>query len=133
MEEKKIKRLSKAEIFWTVLESLIVVAGLTMIVLGFVADYLPKIYSENYLLQAQQGLMQKTSGLITFRWLGFILLIGGVLIAAISLHVFAKKRDVSDERELRRQQRMKIISDSAAEPIVDAESKPVEEKAPSAQ
>lgn len=130
-KERKHKRvLSGAEIFWIVFEGLFGAAGLTMIVLGFVADYLPVIYSDNALLQAQQKVMQATNGLLTFRWIGFILILAGTLIAVISLHFFAKKRDISDEREARRQQRMKIISDSVSEPeVVDAASKPVEEPA----
>ncbi len=129
MEETKAKKnLSKPEIFWIVFESLFGVAGLTLIILGFIADYLQVAYSDNYLLQAQQKILQGSNGLLTFRWIGFILILAGALIAAISLHVFAKKRDVSNEREARRAQRLKIINDSVAEEnIVDAASKPVEE------
>ena len=128
-EKKKARRLSGGEITWTVIEGIFGVAGLTMIILGFIADYLPVAYSDNYLLQAQQDLMVRTSGHLTFRWLGVIFLLFGALLAVITLHAFAKKRDLSDERELRRQQRMKIINDSVSEEaVVDAESKPVEEQ-----
>lgn len=131
MEKKEMKNpkaLSGWEIFWIVFESLFGVSGITMIILGFIADYLPVAYSDNYLLQAQQKVLQGSSGLLTFRWIGFILVLAGTLMAVITLHVFAKKRDVTEEREARRQQRMKIISDSVTEPeVVDAASKPVEE------
>lgn len=129
-EKKNVKRvMSVPEIVWTVVEGLFGLAGITLIVLGFVADYLPLLYSENYLLQAQQDFMNATHTPLTFRWLGFICLLIGAVLALITLHFFAKRRDVSDERELRRQQRMKIIAESAPEPeVVDAESKPVESK-----
>ncbi len=130
MEEKSKRKLTKGEIAWIVIEGLFGLAGITFIVLGFVADYLPLLYSENVLLQSQQALMKGTGGLLTYRWLGFLLLAVGVVITLITLNFFAKKSDLSEEREARRQQRLKIIAESAAvesPEVVDAESKPVEE------
>ena len=133
MEEKSKRKISKGEIAWIVVEGLFGLAGITFIVLGFVADYLPLLYSENVLLQSEQKLMKATGGFLTYRWLGFLLLLVGVIIALITLNYFAKRSDLSEEREVRRQQRLKIISESAAAEapapeVVDAESKPVEEK-----
>ncbi len=132
MEEKEIKakkNLSKPEIFWIALESFFGLAGLVLIILGFIADYLKVAYSDNYLLQAQQAILQGSSGLLTFRWIGFIVLLFGALMAVVTLNVFAKKRDFADEREARRAQRMKIINDSVSEEaVVDAPSEPVKEQ-----
>ncbi len=131
MEEqvkKTSRHLSKPEIFWIAFESFFGVAGLVLIILGFIADYLQVAYSDNYLLQAQQAILQGSSGLLTFRWIGFIVLLAGALMAVITLNVFAKKRDFADEREARRAQRLKIINDSVSEEaVVDAPSKPVED------
>ncbi len=126
-ETNAAKSLSKPEIFWIVFESLFGVAGIILIILGFIADYLKVAYSDNYLLQAQQKILQGSNGLLTFRWIGFILVLAGALIAVASLTIFAKKRDVNNEREARRQERLKIISESVVEtPVVDAPSAPVE-------
>ncbi len=102
------RKVSNSEIVWIVICSLIALGGLAMIVLGFVADYLPALNSENYTGQAAfQSAMH-----MSYRWFGVILLIGAAFISVISLNYYAKKTDVDEERATRRAQRLQVISES---------------------
>ena len=103
--------MSKGEIFWTALTGLIAFAGLFMVVLGIIGDYLPVKNSENWILGAEATF--KSAMHMNFRWFGVILIIGAAFIAVIYLNYYARKVDVDEERSLRRQQRLQVISASA--------------------
>ncbi len=121
MEEvvKKKSKISKAEIFWIVIDSIIGLAGLTFVVLGFISAYLPKKSSDNWTGEA----VFTDAMHMSYRLFGAVLLIGAAIIAVIFLNFFAKKSDVDNERAERRAQRLKIIADSDSP---KEEEKPVE-------
>lgn len=125
---KKTRKLSRGEIFWIVVTSLIGFAGVFLAVLGIVGDYLPVLLSENW-IQLSENAMSSVIGL-DYRYLGVILVIVAALIAVIFLNHYAKKSDAEAERALRRAQRMQIVSesDSATPEVIDAEAKPVDSK-----
>lgn len=110
MEEatKKKSKISKGEITCIVLDSIVGLAGLVFIVLGFISAYLPKKSSENWTGEAAFADAMHMG----YRVFGTILLIGAALLAVIFLNYFAKKSDVDNERAKRRAQRLKIIADS---------------------
>ena len=121
MEEvvKKKSKISKAEIFWIVIDSIIGLAGLVFVVLGFISAYLPKKSSDNWTGEtAFTDVMH-----MSYRLFGAVLLLGAAIIAVIFLNFFAKKSDVDSERAERRAQRLKIIADSDASKEAE---KPVE-------
>lgn len=121
MEEvvKKKSKISKAEIFWIVIDSIIGLAGLVFVVLGFISAYLPKKSSDNW-----TGETAFTDAMhMSYRLFGAVLLLGAAIIAVIFLNFFAKKSDVDSERAERRAQRLKIIADSDASKEAE---KPVE-------
>lgn len=105
VSKTKISGLEKAFI---VIDGLIALGGLTMIVLGFIADYFPGKPEDNWTGQADFMSVMHMS----YRWFGVIILVIAAIIAAIALNGFARKNDTDNERALRRAQRMKIISDS---------------------
>jgi predicted RNA-binding protein with PUA-like domain len=111
------RRVSNSEIFWIALCSLIGLGGIAMIVLGFVADYLPVLNSENYSGQTAF----ETAMHMPYRWFGVILLLGSAFISVITLNFYAKKTDIDEERAVRRAQRLQVISDS---PEISKEVKP---------
>ena len=131
MEEvvKKKSKISKAEIFWIVIDSIIGLAGLVFVVLGFISAYLPKKSSDNW-----TGETAFTDAMhMSYRLFGAVLLLGAAIIAVIFLNFFAKKSDVDSERAERRAQRLKIIADSdtskeAEKPVeaVEVTSEPVQ-------
>jgi uncharacterized membrane protein YbaN (DUF454 family) len=129
-EEKKTKtKMSPWEIFWIALTGVIAVGGLFMIVLGIVGDYLPVLADKNWILEGESGFKSKMH--MNYRWFGSILLIGSALISLIYLNYFAKKSDIDEERALRRQQRLSVISASeeatkAQEAAKEAEAKATE-------
>ena len=113
---KKTKRkLSVGETIWTVTESIFGIGGLTLLVLGIVSDYLPSVYSENYLAMAEQAWMSFSHTSLSFRWLGIIAILIGSTLALITLNHYAKKTDADDERELRRAQRLQVLNNSEQE------------------
>lgn len=109
-ETKKNVAVSKWEIFWIALSGVIALGGLVMIVLGIVGDYLPVLADKNWILQGESSF--KNAMHMSYRWFGSILLLGAALISLIYLNYFAKKSDVDEERALRRQQRLSVISAS---------------------
>ncbi len=113
---KKTKRkFSIGETIWTVVESIFGIGGLTLLVLGIVSDYLPSVYSENYLAMAEQAWMSFSHTSLSFRWLGIIAILIGATLALITLNHYAKKTDADEERELRRAQRLQVLSGSEEE------------------
>ena len=91
-----------------VFDGALALTGIIMIILGIISDYLPKKNSENWTGNAD---FTKATGM-DYRWFGFILIAGAVAIMLIAFNVMAH-RDASDkEREIRRQERMKILAAS---------------------
>lgn len=121
---KKTKTLSKSEIFWISFESLLGFVGIFLLVLGIVGDYLPVVYSDNWIRQSEEGWMKWSNSQITFRWFGVFFLLGALLFALITLNHYAKKSDINDERELRRAQRMQVLNASEASAPIEVDSTP---------
>lgn len=118
MEETKVKKQRKIsgwEIFWICFEGLAAFVGLFLIILGIVGDYLPVLYKYNWILQSENGWMKFSGSQITFRWFGFFFLIGAAILSVITLNYFAKAGDRNEERELRRAQRLQVLSSSQEE------------------
>ena len=122
MEEKSVRKVGKWEIVTIVFESLLGLAGLVLIVLGFISSYLPAKNSENWTGEAAfQSAMH-----MNYRVFGAILLVASVLIAAFFLNFFARKSDSNSERAQRRAQRLKILSASEEpKPEENSEAKEV--------
>lgn len=79
-----------------------------MIILGIISDYLPKKNSDNWTGNAA---FQAATGM-DYRWFGFILIACSVVLMFLAFNVMAH-HDASDkERELRRQERMKVLAAS---------------------
>lgn len=116
------KTVSKWEIVWIVLSSIVGLTGIVLAILGIVADYLPVKASENFLSGSEsyfEGIFR-----LSFTWAGAILVIAAALIAAIFLSYFASKADREKERVIRREQRKRILEE-------EGEAAPVAEEVPS--
>ncbi len=115
------KTVSKWEIVWIVLSSIVGLTGIVLAILGIVADYLPVKASENFLSGSEsyfEGIFR-----LSFTWAGAILVIAAALIAAIFLSYFASKADREKERVIRREQRKRILEEEG-EAAPDAEKVP---------
>ena len=108
IEDVSKKKISGLEMAFIIVDGIIALGGLTMIVLGYIADYFPGKPEDNWTGQA--SFMSAMH--ISYRWFGVILLVAAAIIAAIVLNGFARKNDTDNERALRRAQRMKILSES---------------------
>jgi uncharacterized membrane protein YbaN (DUF454 family) len=136
MEEEKTRKqkLTTGEILWTAICSLIAFGGLFMVILGIVGDYLPVKASQNWILLGEASFQATMK--MNYRWFGVIILLADALIAVIYLNYYAKKSDIDEERALRRQQRLQVISQSAdasapatpTAPATEVKATPVETK-----
>src|SRR5574344_239187 len=111
VEKKNTNKVSGGEIACIIISGLIAAAGLVMVILGIVGDYLPGKTSENWILLGEASF--KNVMKMNYRWFGVILILGAALMSVIYLNIFAKKSDIDEERALRRQQRLQVISQSA--------------------
>ena len=90
------------------LDGALALGGIIMIILGIISDYLPKKNSDNWTGNAA---FQAATGM-DYRWYGFILIACSVALMFLAFNVMAH-HDASDkERELRRQERMKVLAAS---------------------
>ena len=90
------------------LDGALALGGIIMIILGIISDYLPKKNSDNWTGNAA---FQAATGM-DYRWFGFILIACSVALMFLAFNVMAY-HDASDkERELRRQERMKVLAAS---------------------
>ncbi len=106
-----------------VFDAALALVGIIMIILGIISDYLPKKNSENW---TGNAVFTQATGM-DYRWFGFILISGAVAIMLIAFNVMAH-RDASDkEREIRRQERMKVLA--ASQNVTAEEEKPSTENA----
>ena len=106
------KKLTRKEIAWYVIASIIGVIGLVFLVFGIVGDYFPGLYEDNWIAASESGWLKNWSGL-GYRYWGIILIAAAAFIAIIALAVFAKEGDRDADRERRRAQRL------GAAPVVD--------------
>lgn len=115
----KVKKVhsKKWHVIWRsiigVLDGVLALGGIVMIVLGIVSDYLPKKNSENWTGNAE---FEAAMGM-DYRWFGFILLGASVLLMLLYFNVMAHHDEADKERELRRQERMKVLAASAPEEV----------------
>ena len=110
---KSPKNLSRKELFWYVVASLIGVTGLVFLAFGIAGDHFPGLYEDNWIAASENGWLKNWSGL-GYRYWGIILIAAGAFIAIVALAAFAKEGDRDADRARRRAQRL-----GAASPVVD--------------
>ena len=90
------------------LDGALALGGIIMIILGIISDYLPKKNSDNWTGNAA---FEAATGM-DYRWFGFILLVAAIALMLIFFNVMAHHNEADKERELRRQERMKVLAAS---------------------
>lgn len=118
---KKERKLSIFEIVWYAVCGAVALWGLTYIVLGICARYLP---DSNPLIGADAA-FKKVFKLGFYYW-GIIILVIATLAAIIVLLINAKKADRAYEKEQRRAARLASIRNSETPSVIDAEVEPVQ-------
>lgn len=122
------------ELIWYILVGLVGIWGLTYIVLGTIASYLPIQSEDQALVKANNKILE----LFKLNMLGWGLIILGIaaVAAVVVLILFSNKVDRDYEKNVRRAQRLaQLEAEEAKEEsieeqkiVVDAEIQPVEEK-----
>ena len=122
------------ELVWYILVGLVGIWGLTYIVLGTIASYLPIQSEDPDLVKANDKILELFK-LDMLGW-GLIILAIAAVAAVVVLILFSNKVDRDYEKNVRRAQRLaQLEAEEAKEEsieeqkiVVDAEVQPVEEK-----
>ena len=134
--KKKTKKLPlhPFEFVWYILVGLVGIWGLTYIVLGLVASYLPISTEDPGLVEANEKILQLFK--LDFLGWGLIILAIAAVAAVVVLILFSNKVDRDYEKNVRRAQRLAQLEEEEAKEenieeqkiVIDAEVAPVEEK-----
>lgn len=92
-------------------DAALALSGIIMIILGIISDYLPAKNSDNWTGNAD---FEAATGM-DYRWFGFILIACSVAVMLLFFNVMAHRNEADKEREIRRQERMKVLAASAPE------------------
>ena len=146
-KNKKKLPLHPFEFVWYILVGLVGIWGLTYIVLGLVASYLPISTEDPGLVEANETIL-KTFKLDMLGW-GLIILAIAAVAAVVVLILFSNKVDRDYEKNVRRAQRLaqleaeeakeenieeqKIVIDAEVEKAPEQEEKIVINEAPKAE
>ena len=122
------------EFVWYILVGLVGIWGLTYIVLGLVASYLPISTEDPGLVEANEKILQLFK--LDFLGWGLIILAIAAIAAVVVLILFSNKVDRDYEKNVRRAQRLAQLEEEEAKEenieeqkiVIDAEVAPVEEK-----
>ena len=127
-QNKKKLPLHPFELIWYTLTGLVGIWGITYIVLGLVAKYLPITSEDKGLVKAKVE-FTKIFKLGFFEW-GLIILAIAAVAAVLVLILFSNKVDREYEKTTRRAQRLAQLEAEEAkeEQIIDAEVEPVKEE-----
>lgn len=133
-QNKKKFPLHPFELVWYILCGLVGIWGLTYIVLGIVAGYLPIKSEDPALVKADAKILELFK--LGFLGWGLIILAIAAVAAVVVLLVFSNKVDRDYEKNVRRAQRLAQLEAEEAkedaaeeakqEEIIDAEVTPVE-------
>ncbi len=128
-QNKKKLPLHPFELVWYTLTGLVGIWGITYIVLGLIAKYLPITSEDKGLVKANVE-FTKIFKLGFFEW-GLIILAIAAVAAVLVLILFSNKVDREYEKTTRRAQRLAQLEAEEAkeEQIIDAEVEPVKEEA----
>ena len=128
-QNKKKMPIHPFELVWYIICGLVGIWGITYIVLGLVAEYLPAKYQDGEYVKANA----KFAEIFKLDWFGWGLIILAIaaVAAVIVLLIFSNKVDRNYEKSVRRAQRLAQLEQEEAKEeqkqIVDAEVAPVEE------
>lgn len=111
-------KISRLEIFWIIVASVIGLVGIVLALLGVIADFLPVRASDNF-LAGSDAYFEGIFG-VPFVWAGTILVIVAALVSAIFLCYYANKADKDKERDIRRAQRQRLLDEET--PAVEGAS-----------
>lgn len=116
-------KISKKEFAWYIVASIIAFLGLTLIIFNIIGVNIPVNPQNNWILKAENAVMEWLRIPLDWRAWGLIFMALGVLIAVIVLLVNAKEAERISERKLRRQARLSAMEKALDdEKVVDVES-----------
>ena len=114
--KKEVRKISGKELTWYIIAGVVALLGLTSLIFGIVGHHLSVSLDNNFIKQAEKVIV------LDFRTWGVIALAGAMVIALITLLVFAKISDRDIEKTIRRQQRIatsNALNDMEIKPAVE--------------
>jgi hypothetical protein len=106
MTNNKKMQLTLGQQFWRIVSLLFLVAGLTLAILGFLRDFLPLSYDQNWIRIAESAMNEFLSTNFSWQIWGSLLMITGALIFALLMQRLASEEEKQLEKLQRRAQRL---------------------------
>lgn len=121
-------KVSGKEFAWYLSGATVALMGVILMIFGIIGHHLPSSVDNNFIKNAENGLIEAIHIPFDFRVWGILIFVLGVAIVVIALVVNAKKTDREVEKQLRRQQRQVALKDNTIE--VKSAVEIIEEPAP---
>ena len=123
-------KVTTKEFTWYVIAGILVFIGIALIVFDIIGDNIRVSANDNWILTAQNAVIEWSKINFDWRAWGIIFFLSGSLVAIITLSVFAKGADRLVEKEQRRQARLAAIKENGTseDNIIEVEAKEVESK-----
>ena len=123
-------KVTTKEFTWYVIAGILVFIGIALIVFDIIGDNIRVSANDNWILTAQNAVIEWSKINFDWRAWGIIFFLSGSLVAIITLSVFAKGADRLFEKEQRRQARLAAIKENGTseDNIIEVEANEVESK-----
>ncbi|MDD3938139.1 MAG: hypothetical protein WCS76_00110 [Bacilli bacterium] len=123
-------KVTTKEFTWYVIAGILVFIGIALIVFDIIGDNIRVSANDNWILTAQNAVIEWSKINFDWRAWGIIFFLSGSLVAIITLSVFAKGADRLVEKEQRRQARLAAIKENGTseDNIIEVEANEVESK-----
>ncbi len=123
-------KVTTKEFTWYVIAGILVFIGIALIVFDIIGDNIRVSANDNWILTAQNAVIEWSKINFDWRAWGIIFFLSGSLVAIITLSVFAKGVDRLVEKEQRRQARLAAIKENGTseDNIIEVEANEVESK-----
>lgn len=99
-------KITKKEFIWYIISGILALLGITLIIFNIIGENISINPKDNWILNAEQAVMEWSKIAMNWRGYGLIFFALGVLISVIVLLVNAKEAERSVERKQRRQARV---------------------------
>ncbi|MFA5687428.1 MAG: hypothetical protein WCZ47_04770 [Bacilli bacterium] len=102
-------KITKKEFAWYIVSGILAFLGITLIIFNIIGENISINPQNNWILKAEQAVMNWSNIPLNWRALGLIFFFLGVLMSVIVLLVNAKEAERIVERKLRRQARISAM------------------------
>lgn len=116
-------KITKKEFAWYIVSGILAFIGIALIIFNIIGENISINPNNNWILKAEQAVMNWSKISLNWRAWGLIIFFIGVLMAVIVLLVNAKESERDVERKLRRQARLSAMEKAQEDAkVIDVEA-----------